>query len=115
MKNVLLIINIILICLVAYLYYLHFHSVAKIETHAAQNNLQGKTNNSFQVAYIDLDSLQNNYGYYKKVKAEFERKQAAANNEIGGMQKKISNPCYSVAAKRSKHEPAGAGGSYARD
>ena len=42
MKNVLLIINIILICLVAYLYYLHFHSVAKIETHAAQNNLQGK-------------------------------------------------------------------------
>lgn len=99
MKNVLLIINIILICLVAYLYYLHFHSVAKIETHAAQNNLRGETNNSFQVAYIDLDSLQNNYGYYKKVKAEFERKQAAANNEIGGMQKKYQTRAMQLQQK----------------
>src|SRR6185312_5910076 len=99
MKNILLTINIILIILVGYLYYLHFHSDKKTEDHAVQNNVHEKMNNSFQVAYIDLDSLQNNYGYYKKVKAEFERKQAAANNEIGNMQKKYQTRAMQLQQK----------------
>ncbi|HEY8657909.1 MAG TPA: OmpH family outer membrane protein [Hanamia sp.] len=88
MKNILLIINIILIGLVGYLYYLQFHnSKTKIFPEvrsSAVNNLNDKS----KVAYIDLDSLQNNYTYYKKIKAEFEQKQSAANDEITSMQKK---------------------------
>jgi outer membrane protein len=89
MKNILLIINIVLILLVGYLYYLHFQSpstkaATRTKTEApADNAVKAK------VAYIDLDSLQNNYTYYKKIKADFERKQSAANDEITKMQKKF--------------------------
>ncbi len=101
MKNVLLIINFVLICLVGYLYYLHFHSNNKAATHVEQNNFHGEIKSGFQVAYIDLDSLQNNYGYYKKIKAEFERKQAAANSEISGMQKKYQTRAMQLQQKGS--------------
>lgn len=91
MKNALLFINVVLICLVGYLYYLHFHSDKKENTRAIENNSNASVPNNFKVAYIDLDSLQNNYTYYKKVKADFERKQSAANDEIGNIQKKYQN------------------------
>jgi outer membrane protein len=51
------------------------------------------------VAYIDLDSLQSNYTYYKKIKTEFERKQDAANNEITGMQKKYQTRAMQLQQK----------------
>jgi outer membrane protein len=91
MKNILLIINIVLICLVGYLYYLHFNEQKKPDLHSSSSEAMkeyGTTTAASKVAYIDLDSLQNNYTYYKKIKADFERKQSAANEEIGGMQKK---------------------------
>ncbi len=88
MKNILLLINIILLGLVGYLYYLQFHNSKNNIVHevkySAINNLSEKS----KVAYIDLDSLQSNYTYYKKIKADFERKQSAANDEITSMQKK---------------------------
>ena len=99
MKNILLAINVVLICLVGYLYYLHFDSNKKEKVHLRENNAQSDPPNGFKVAYIDLDSLQNNYAYYKKVKAEFERKQAAANDEIGGMQKKYQSRAMQLQQK----------------
>lgn len=100
MKNLLPAINIILLVLVGYLYYLHFSSQRQPVTQALQNKavLQGAGNNA-KVAYIDLDSLQNNYTYYKKIKAEFERKQAAANDEISGMQKKYQTRAMQLQQK----------------
>ena len=91
MKNILLIINIVLICLVGYLYYLHFNESRKLDIQSFRSEAikgNGTTTARSKVAYIDLDSLQNNYTYYKKIKADFERKQSAANDEIGGLQKK---------------------------
>lgn len=99
MKKALLFTNIILICLVGYLYYLHFHQIQKTEILAAHHNSQEAVAGGFKVAYIDLDSLQNNYAYYKKVKAEFEKKQAAANNEIGGLQKKYQSRAMQLQQK----------------
>lgn len=89
MKNILLIINIVLILLVGYLYYLHFqnpksNTVTETKTPSA-NTMEEKA----KVAYIDLDSLQSNYTYYKKIKADFERKQSSANDEITKMQRKF--------------------------
>ena len=88
MKNVLLIINIVLICLVGYLYYLHFNAPKKFDAHLSPSITGSGSTEKSELAYIDLDSLQNNYTYYKKIKAELEQKQSAANDENGGMQKK---------------------------
>ena len=99
MKNTLLVINAILILLVGYLYYLHFQeskspAVKEVKS-ATMNNVADKS----KVAYIDLDSLQNNYGYYKKIKADFERKQSAANDEITSMQKKFQSRAVQLQQK----------------
>ena len=88
MKNILLVINIILLGLVGYLYYLQFRSSKSSTVHEEKSSTINNLSEKSKVAYIDLDSLQNNYTYYKKIKADFERKQSAANDEITSMQKK---------------------------
>ncbi len=88
MKNILLGINIILIALVGYLYYLQFHNSKSKPVQEVKSFAINNTNEKSKVAYIDLDSLQSNYTYYKKIKADFERRQSAANDEITSMQKK---------------------------
>jgi outer membrane protein len=99
MKNILLIINIILIFLVGYLYYLHFNNTKTPTIQNVQNKPATELKNAPRVAYIDLDSLQNNYTYYKKIKTEFERKQASANDEISGMQKKYQTRAMQLQQK----------------
>lgn len=99
MKNILLVFNIILLALVGYLYYLHFHTDKKnVVFHAESAAVDGSGHNA-RVAYIDLDSLQNNYSYYKKIKADFERKQSEANDEITAMQKKYQNRAMQLQQK----------------
>jgi outer membrane protein len=101
MKNVLLIINILLICLVGYLYYLHFSASKNSQKLLPNDNSGNKLIENSKVAYIDLDSLQNNYTYYKKIKADFERKQSAANDEIVAMQKKYQTRAVQLQQKGS--------------
>ena len=102
MKNILLVINIVLIALVGYLYYLHFQN-GKIKTVKQVTAVEDGVNLSekSKVAYIDLDSLQNNYTYYKKIKADFENKQASANAEITNMQKKFQARAVQLQQKAS--------------
>ena len=89
MKNFLLIINIVLLILVGYLYYLHFSNSRSTQiSQKLSNSGNSNQNEKAKVAYIDLDSLQNNYGYYKKLKKDFEQKQTQANDEITALQKK---------------------------
>jgi outer membrane protein len=100
MKNILLVLNIVLLILVGYLYYLHFNDNKKVvltESHAASTPQNEKS----KVAYIDLDSLQNNYSYYQKIKADFEKKQSQANDEITAMQKKYQNRAMQLQQKAS--------------
>jgi outer membrane protein len=87
MKSFLVAMNLILLALVGYLYYLHFNSNKKSTTFI--NVMKDSSGQSkARVAYIDLDSLQANYDYYKKLKAESDKKQEAATNEIVGLQNK---------------------------
>ena len=99
MKNILLILNIILIVLVGYLYYLHFSDAKMPAIQNVQNTSAAELKNGPKVAYIDLDSLQTNYAYYRKIKTEFERKQASANDEISGMQKKYQSRAMQLQQK----------------
>jgi len=98
MKNFLLVFNCVLLLLVGYLYYLHFqHDKKPAET--VHSSSAANSNEKSKVAYIDLDSLQNNYSYYKKIKADFERKQSAANDEITAMQKKYQSRAMQLQQK----------------
>ena len=99
MKNILLVINIILVFLVGFLYYLHFTENHKTAVLKAVSPATSHEKDYAKVAYIDLDSLQNNYAYYKKIKAEFERKQAAANDEISALQKKYQGRAMQLQQK----------------
>jgi len=106
MKKALLISNLILIALVGYLYYLQFRGHDKerpVPEPVARTAPEGTT---FRIAYVDLDSLQNNYGYYKKLKADFERKQAAANDQITDLQKKYQARAMQLQQKGSSMTPA---------
>lgn len=91
MKKALIILNVILIFLVAYLYYLNFKVNKPVIIKDAKSNVADFNDVKSKIAYIDLDSLQNNYTYYKKLKTDFEKKQNTANDEITNMQKKFQN------------------------
>jgi outer membrane protein len=99
MKNILLVINIILLGLVGYLYFLHFQNKKANVTQEVRSAAPGSLTEKSRVAYIDIDYLQNNYTYYKKIKADFERKQAAANDEITSMQKKYQSRAMQLQQK----------------
>ena len=99
MKNFLLIINIVLLILVGYLYYLQFGSHKNNAAKEVRSFVNDNPAKDSRVAYIDLDSLQSNYSYYQKIKTDFERKQAAANNEIAAMQKKYQNRAMQLQQK----------------
>ena len=99
MKNILLVTNIVLIFLVGILYYLYFSNSKKSTTQNITPTLTTHEAQSAKVAYIDLDSLQNNYTYYKKIKTEFEKKQEAANNEIAALQKKYQTRAMQLQQK----------------
>ena len=99
MKNFLLTLNIVLLVLVGYLYYLHFNN-DKRQSHDTKSTKETvQVNGKSMVAYIDLDSLQNNYGYYQKLKNDFEKKQNQANDEITALQKKYQSRAMELQQK----------------
>lgn len=99
MKNALLIINVLLILLVGYLYFLQFGNKKTQKTSVPKSEIADTLNKKVNIAYIDLDSLQNNYTYYKKIKVDFEKKQSSANNEITNMQKRFQNRAMELQQK----------------
>lgn len=95
MRQILLPLNIILIIAVAILYYLHFGksktsvpSVATVTTTDSTGNVVVKP---LKIAYVDLDSIQENYEYYKEKMDEFEKKKDRADRELNSAFQKIEN------------------------
>lgn len=105
MKNVLLSVNIILLALVGYLYYLQFGNKKPIDSNKSKSEVTNVIGEKSKVAYIDLDSLQANYSYYKKLQADFERRQSKANDEITSMQKKFQSRAVELQQKASTMNP----------
>ena len=98
MKNFSLIINVVLLALVGYLYYAHFSS-SKHTAVASQSSCKDSCNHGNKVAYIDLDSLQGVYEYYKKIKGEFEHRQTASNDEVANLQKRYQSRAIQLQQK----------------
>lgn len=99
MKNFLVVTNIILLLLVGYLYYLHFSNNNKTPVLLTAESKNAAIPSCNKVAYLDLDSLQSNYEYYKKIKGEFEKKQGASNDEIAALQKKYQTRAVQLQQK----------------
>ena len=104
MKNALLIINVLLIALVAYLYFLHFGNKKSIKT-TASTEFADSTNNKVNIAYVDIDSLQSNYDFYKQIKEDVEKKQSSSKNELVNLERKFQNRAKQLQEKAQTMTP----------
>jgi outer membrane protein len=92
MKNFLLPFNILLALAVAVLFYLHFsQKPAKAEVKATTGSTDSLVQNELKIAYVDLDSIQENYNYYKEKMDEFDRKKEGADRDLNNAFQKIEN------------------------
>jgi len=92
MKNILLAVNAILIIAVATLFFLHF------KYHKQLDNISDKVirqdtmaKRPLMIAYVDLDSIQEKYEYYKEKMTEFEKKKENADRDLNSAFQKIEN------------------------
>jgi outer membrane protein len=93
MKNFLLPLNIILALAVAVLFYLHFNQKsATVDTKPGKGTTDSAAiQHELKIAYVDLDSIQENYNYYKEKMDEFERKKETADRDLNNAFQKIEN------------------------
>ncbi len=86
----------VLLVLIGILFYFHFtekknsgsvtsRSAAMADTSAASSSV------SARIAYINIDTLQNNYKYYQQIKMELDGKEKSAENQIMLLQKKFQD------------------------
>lgn len=82
MRNLSLVLNVVLFILVGILFYFHFTS--KPGSGAAPQVIQtnGKSITVPQIAYVDIDSFQSNYAYFKTGRAALEARQKSMEAEL---------------------------------
>ncbi|GAC1380826.1 MAG: OmpH family outer membrane protein [Ginsengibacter sp.] len=103
MKNFLLVSNILLLFLVGYLYYLSFHNKSTVLSVSHSDSLPKHL--GANVAYIDLDSLQSHYDYYKIIRNNLEQKQNASSNEFSSLQKRYQARAADLQQKSATMTP----------
>ncbi|MFZ9661826.1 MAG: OmpH family outer membrane protein [Chitinophagaceae bacterium] len=92
MKNILSIVTSILAIAVVVLFSLHF------KYHKQLNQISDKVrindtsaNRSLRIAYVDLDSIQEKYIYYKEKMKEFDKRKESADRDLNSSFQKIEN------------------------
>lgn len=90
MKNVLLIINAILVLAVAYLLYAHFTEKNHPVTTVSNSNTAVPAN-GFKIAYFEMDSLQNQYVLLKEVRSALMAKDQEMGKELSGLENSLRN------------------------
>jgi outer membrane protein len=85
-RNFLLAFNIVLLILVAVLFYLHFSS-AKQPPSTPAKVMEAAPAGPFKIAYFEMDSIENNYEYLKEVKNELKAKE----NQLTGQLTSLKN------------------------
>jgi outer membrane protein len=89
MKNVLLIVNTLLVIAVAYLLYEHFKGPLKVMS--AANINASLTANGFKIAYIEMYSFQNQYNLLKEVRIALMAKDQEMGKELSNMENSLRN------------------------
>lgn len=86
-RNFLLPLNVILLILVAVLFYLHFSSASKQSAPATTKVMDSAPVGTFKIAYFEMDSIENNYEYLKEVKGQLKAKE----NQLTGQLSSLKN------------------------
>ncbi len=81
MKNFLVISNVVLLILVAVLFYLHFSGTPKKAAPVASTP-KSETNGAFKIAYFEMDSIENNYEYLKDIRNQLKTKEQTLYSEL---------------------------------
>jgi outer membrane protein len=95
-----LIFNVILLVLIAVLFYLHFSSgkTSKQDTPKVASRTTGTADsNSFRIAYFEMDSVTNAFAMIKDVKNELSREEERIGSELAKLQKSFND-------QRSKYQ-----------
>jgi outer membrane protein len=94
MKNLSLALNAVLFILVGVLFYLHFSSDGKSKASQQIIQANGKSITVPQIAYVNIDTFQTHYAFFKTRKAELEARQKSMESEldrsIGAFQGKVA-------------------------
>lgn len=91
---------------VAYILFSKKDTSSKSKSKIVKDNLSngGNTANSAKIAYVDIDTLEANYDYFKKKKTEFESRQKSIDAELEKMANNIQNEYLSLQQKAQKGE-----------
>jgi outer membrane protein len=99
MNKISLIVNVILIAAVGYLFYLHYDYINEDKRKHVED--KNKVLNSFKIAYFELDSLQDNYEYYKEVKDYLTKKDQANSAKLNKIKTEYYNKAKELQNKGS--------------
>jgi outer membrane protein len=101
MKNFSVALNGILTIAVAVLFFLHFKGNTK--STSIQASAPGKSDSlaihAGAIAYVDLDSLENSYTFYKEGKAKMEQTQTELENTLSSRGEKLQGELYELQQK----------------
>ena len=87
MKNGLLIWNAVLTILSGYLLFTHFNSKKKTDPPVKSSVRDSSfVNSPFRIAYIEMDSIENNYQFVKDVQAEIDKKEREYNGDLAQLE-----------------------------
>lgn len=89
MKNVSLVLNLVLVVAVGVLFYLHFSSKT-IETQATESS-EGGPKSKAVIAYINSDSLLNNYAFSKEIQDQLKTMEGKYEAEFANRAKGLEN------------------------
>jgi outer membrane protein len=86
MKQLSLALNIVLLILVAILFYLHFNS-KKTPPPTVKKEVPVDSQSAPQIAYFEMDSLQANYSYFKDALSQLHSKEQSMNAQLAGLER----------------------------
>lgn len=104
MKKLSLYLNIALFLAVAILYYLHFSAIGKLKTNDVETNtasVSSKTE-SGKIVFVNMDTLLNNYGYYRQLRSHFDFKQKKSQTELMLKQRSLEKAAADYQEKMQK-------------
>jgi outer membrane protein len=102
MKHLYLIVNGILAVAVAILFFLHFRDCSKVNStkiDSITNTSVTKSAPGSTVVYVDLDSLESNYVYYRDRKGEFEKSQKTLEATLTSGMESLQRQAYEFEKK----------------
>jgi len=99
MNKISITLNVVLIAAVGYLYYLHYEYINEDSHKQARAN--AAVLNSFKIAYFEMDSLQDNYEFYKQVRDELTKKDKTNADKLNKIKTEYYNKAKELQDKGS--------------